>query len=117
VSGGTQRSELLDTFPLLVNAKIFRKRRTRRRRASPFQRIFTFVSILAILSLGGFEGSGNRHILNGPSLWERRARNKGLVILKGKQAESYKTNNDKIRRRRIEIANIPQAKDAQSRST
>jgi hypothetical protein len=33
--------------------------------------------------------------LNGPSLWERRARNKGLVILKGKQAESYKTNNGK----------------------
>jgi hypothetical protein len=36
------------------------------------------------------------HILNSPSLWERRARNKGLVILKGKQAESYKTNNDTI---------------------
>jgi hypothetical protein len=54
---------------------------------------------LAVLSLGGFKGSGNRHILNGPSLWERRARNKRLVILKGKQSESYKTNNDKIRRK------------------
>jgi hypothetical protein len=54
--------------------------------------------------------------LNGPSLWERRARNKGLVILKGKQADSYKTNNDKTRRRRIKIINIPQAKDAWSRS-
>jgi hypothetical protein len=54
--------------------------------------------------------------LNGPSLRERRARNNGLVILKGKQAESYKTNNDKMRRRRIKIVNIPQAKDAQSQS-
>jgi hypothetical protein len=35
--------------------------------------------------------------LNGHSLWERRARDKGLMILKGKQAESYKTNNDKIK--------------------
>jgi hypothetical protein len=71
---------------------------------------------LAILSLGGFGGSGNRHILNGPSLWERRARNKGLVILKGKQAESYKTYSDKVRRRQIKIVNILQAKDARSRS-
>jgi hypothetical protein len=52
---------------------------------------------LAVLSLGGFGGSGNRYILNGPSLWERRARNKGLMILKGKQAESYKANNVKIK--------------------
>jgi hypothetical protein len=36
-----------------------------------------------------------------PSLWERRARNRGLVILKGKKVESYKTNNNKTRRRRI----------------
>jgi hypothetical protein len=58
----------------------------------PLQRIFAFVRILAILSLGGFGGRGNMHILNGPSLWEWRARNKGLMILKGKQAENYKTN-------------------------
>jgi hypothetical protein len=70
---------------------------------------------LAVLSLGGFGGRGNRHILNGPSLWERR-RNKGLVILKGKQAKNYKTNNDKTRRRRIKIVNIPQVKDARSQS-
>jgi hypothetical protein len=69
---------------------------------------------LAALSLGGFGGNINRHILNGPFLWERRARNRGLVILKGKQVESYKTNNDNTRRRRIKIVNIPQAKDAQS---
>jgi hypothetical protein len=85
-------------FPLLVKTNIFRKcRRRRHSRTSPFQRIFAFISILVVLSLGGFGGSGNRHILNGPSLWKRRARNKGLVILKGKQAESYKTNNDKIK--------------------
>jgi hypothetical protein len=71
---------------------------------------------LAVLSLGGFGGSRNRHILNSPSLWERRARNKGLVILKGKQVESYKTNNGETRRRQIKIVNIPQAKDVQSRS-
>jgi hypothetical protein len=29
------------------------------------------------------------------SLWERRARNKKSMILKGKQAESYKTNNER----------------------
>jgi hypothetical protein len=52
---------------------------------------------LAVLNLWGFGGSGNRHILNGSSLWKRRMRNKGLVILKGKQVESYKTNNDKIK--------------------
>jgi hypothetical protein len=52
---------------------------------------------LAILSLGGFRGSGNRHILNGPSFWKRRARNKGLVILEGKQADSYKKNNDTVK--------------------
>jgi hypothetical protein len=49
---------------------------------------------LAVLNLGGFRGSGNRNILNVPSLWERRARNKRSMILKGKQAESHKTNND-----------------------
>jgi hypothetical protein len=56
------------------------------------------------------------HILNGPSLWERTARNRGLVILKGKQVKSYKTNNDKTRRMQIKIVNIPQAKDARSRN-
>jgi hypothetical protein len=98
VSGGTRRSELLDTFPLPVKAKIFRKRRRRRRsRTGPFQRIFAFISVLAVLSLGGFRGSGNRHILNGSSLWKRRARNKRLVILEGKQADSYEKNSDKIK--------------------
>jgi hypothetical protein len=52
---------------------------------------------LAILGLRGFRGSGNRHILNGSSLWKRRARNKGLVILEGKQANSYVKNNETIK--------------------
>jgi hypothetical protein len=55
---------------------------------------------LAVLNLGGFGGSRNRNILNAPSLWKRRARNKKSMILKGKQAESYKTNNDKRKLRR-----------------
>jgi hypothetical protein len=52
---------------------------------------------LAILSLGGFGGSRNRHILNGSSLRKRRARNKRLVILEGKQAGSSDKNSDKIK--------------------
>jgi hypothetical protein len=52
---------------------------------------------LAVLSLGGFRGGGNRYILHGSSLWKRRARNKGLVILEGKQADSYEKNNDTIK--------------------
>jgi hypothetical protein len=96
VRQSTQRKKLRHTLPLLVNATIFRKRRGRRRRqAGIFQRIFAFISILAVLNLGGFGGRRNRNILNVPSLWERRARNKKSMILKGKQAESYKTNNDK----------------------
>jgi hypothetical protein len=54
---------------------------------------------LAILILGGFGSSGNKHILNSPSLWERRARNKGLVILKEEQGESYKENNAKDKKK------------------
>jgi hypothetical protein len=85
VSGGTRGKELLDMFPLLIENKIFEKcRRRRHSRASSFQRIFGFISVLTVFSLGGFRYSRNRNILNGPSLWKRRARNKGLVILKGK---------------------------------
>jgi hypothetical protein len=56
---------------------------------------------LAVLNLGGFRGSRDRNILNVPSLWERRARHKKSMILKEKQAESYKTNNDKKKLRQI----------------
>jgi hypothetical protein len=52
---------------------------------------------LAVLSLGGFGGSGNGHILKGSSLWKRRARCKGLVILKGKQVDNCQENNDKVK--------------------
>jgi hypothetical protein len=85
-------------FPLLIETKVFEKHRRRRRsRTGTFQQNFGFVSFLAVLSLGGSGGSGNGHILNGSSLWKRRARNKGLVILEGKQAASYKKNNNKIK--------------------
>jgi hypothetical protein len=85
MSGGTQRSEVLDTFPLLVKAKIFGKcRRRRRRRAGSFQQIVGFIFILAVLSLGGFRRSIDRNILNRSSLWKGRARNKELMILEGK---------------------------------
>jgi hypothetical protein len=59
---------------------------------------------LAVLNLGGFGGSRNMNILNISSLWERRARSKKSMILKGKQAESYKTNNDQRKLRRIKTA-------------
>jgi hypothetical protein len=116
VSGGTQRNELLDMFPLLVEAKIFGKcRRRRRSRAGSFQRIFGFVFILAVLSLGGFRRSKDRNILNRSSLWKRRARNKGLVILERKQVESYKKNGDKIKEgEQMKTMYIPQARDARS---
>jgi hypothetical protein len=52
---------------------------------------------LAILGLGSFGGIRNRHIPNGSSLWKKRARNKRLVILEGKQAGSYKKNNNKVK--------------------
>jgi hypothetical protein len=52
---------------------------------------------LAVFSLGGFGGSGNRHILKGSSLWKRRTRCKGLVILKGKQVDNCKKNSDKVK--------------------
>jgi hypothetical protein len=45
---------------------------------------------LVVLSLGGFGGSGDGNILNISSLWERRARNKELMILEGKQVASHK---------------------------
>jgi hypothetical protein len=82
VGGGTRRKKLLDTFSLLIETKIFGKcRRRRRSRAGSFQRILSFISVLAVLSLGGFKRSRDRNILNGSSLWKRRTRNKGLVIL------------------------------------
>jgi hypothetical protein len=116
VSGGTRRNELLNTFPLLIEAKIFGKcRRRRRSRAGSFQRIFGLIFILAILGLGGFRRSRDRNILNRSSLWKRRARNKGLVILEGKQVESYKKNSDKIKEgEQMKTVYIPQARDAQS---
>jgi hypothetical protein len=58
---------------------------------------------LAVLSLGGFGGRGNRHIWNGPSFWERRAIHKKSMILKEKQAKSYKTNNEKRKLRQMKI--------------
>jgi hypothetical protein len=77
-------------FPLLIKDKIFGKCRQRRRsRAGSFQRIFGFLSILAVLSLGGFRRSIDKNILNRSSLWKGRARNKRPVILEGKQADSY----------------------------
>jgi hypothetical protein len=39
---------------------------------------------LDVLSLGGFRRSRDMNILNRSSLWKRRARNKGLVVLEEK---------------------------------
>jgi hypothetical protein len=85
VSRGTRRKEPLNTFPLLIETKIFGKcRRRRRSRAGSFQQIFGFIFVLAVLSLKGFRRSRDRSILNRSFLWKRRARNKGLVILEEK---------------------------------
>jgi hypothetical protein len=103
VRRSTRRKKLCHPLPLLVNITIFRKRRGRRHhRTGIFQRIFACISILAVLNLRGFGGSRDRNILNVPSLWERRVRHKKSMILKKKkQAESYKTNNDQRKLRRI----------------
>jgi hypothetical protein len=76
--GGTGRSYFFDTFPLPVHDNVFRKgRRRRRRRTRPFQRILAFISIMAVLSPGGFGGCRNRNMLNVPSFWDRRASDEG----------------------------------------
>jgi hypothetical protein len=49
---------------------------------------------MAILSLRGFGGRRDRNMRNGPSLWERRVRNKKSLILK-------RQNNPKDIRQRI----------------
>jgi hypothetical protein len=36
---------------------------------------------MAVLSLGGFGGYRNRNMLNVPSFWDRRVRNKKSMIL------------------------------------
>jgi hypothetical protein len=97
--GGTGRSNFFDTFPLPVHDNVFRKsRRRRRRRTGPFQQILAFVSILAVLSLGGFRCRRNRNMLNVPSFWDRRARNKKSMILQ-------RQDNPKDIRRRIKGKN------------
>jgi hypothetical protein len=50
---------------------------------------------MAVLSLGGFGGRRNRNILNVPSLWDRKARNKKTMILQRQD------NSKDIRRRTI----------------
>jgi hypothetical protein len=85
-------------LPLLVETKIFGKRRRRQHsRSGSFQGIFGFISVLAVLSLGGFGCNRDRNILNRSSLWKRRMRNKGLVILQKSKSTSCKKNNDKIK--------------------
>jgi hypothetical protein len=72
--GGTRRSKLVDTLPLLVYTSIFRKSRRRRcRRASIFFRFFGFISVLIFFSLGGFRYSGGQISRKRPFLWKRRA--------------------------------------------
>jgi hypothetical protein len=65
---------------------------------------------LAVLNLRGFEGRENRHIWNGPSFWERRERHKKSMILKEKQAKSYKTNNEKRKLRQMKTVKHTAAK-------
>jgi hypothetical protein len=71
---------------------------------------------LAVLSLRGFKCSRYRNILDRSSLWKRKTRNKGLVILEGKQVGSYKKNSNKIKEgEQMKREHNPQARDARSR--
>jgi hypothetical protein len=43
---------------------------------------------------------------NGPSLWERRARNEESVILKNKQPKNYNANNKKRKTRQTKTTKV-----------
>jgi hypothetical protein len=74
LDGGTRGSELFDTFPFLVDNKIFKKCRGRRcRRARLILRYFDVISILIFFSLGGFGNSRSQIRRERPLLWEGRA--------------------------------------------
>jgi hypothetical protein len=47
---------------------------------------------------------------NGPSLWERRARNKKSMILKRQTTRKYKANNNKRKTRQVKTAKITAGK-------
>jgi hypothetical protein len=74
LDGGTRRSKLFDTLPLLIDNKIFRKCRRRRcRRARIIYRYFGIISVLIFFSLGGFGSSRGQIRRKRPLLWKGRA--------------------------------------------
>jgi hypothetical protein len=72
---------------------------------------------VAVLSLGGFGGRIDRNMLNVPSFWDRRARNKKPMVLQRQD------NPKDIRRRtkgknkaKKKQQNLPQVRDDRNRN-
>jgi hypothetical protein len=74
LDGGTRGSELFDTFPFLIDNKIFRKcRGRRRRRDNLIFRYFDVISVLIFFSLRGFRNNRSQIRQKRPLLWKGRA--------------------------------------------
>jgi hypothetical protein len=66
---------------------------------------------MAVLSLGGFGGRRNRNILNVPSFWDRRARNKKSMILQRQNnPKRYKAKNKREKQGKVKTAKITAGK-------
>jgi hypothetical protein len=66
---------------------------------------------MAVLSLGGFGGHRNRNMRNGPSLWERRARNeKSMILKRQKKTKRYKAKNKRKKQGKVKTAKITAGK-------
>jgi hypothetical protein len=86
-------------LPLLIRAWLFRNSRGRRRSGAAFFSVnFGIISVLAIVSLGGFRSSRGRIRLNWPLLWKRRTRNQKLVALQKNQAQSISKQTAKYKK-------------------
>jgi hypothetical protein len=59
---------------------------------------FGIISVLAVISLGGFRSSRGRISLNWPLLWKRRMRNQILVALQKNQSQNYQQTNAKYKK-------------------
>jgi hypothetical protein len=94
-------------LPLLIQAWLFRNGRGRRRSgAAFFSGNFGIISVLAVVSLGGFKSSRGRICLNWPFLWKRRTRNQKLVALQKNQSQSISKQTSKYKKMKSKEVDI-----------
>jgi hypothetical protein len=94
-------------LPFLIQAWLFRNSKGRRRSgAALFSRNFGIISVLAIVSLGGFRSSRSRISLNRPFLWKRRTRNQKLVALQKNQSENISKQTAKYKKTKSKEVDI-----------